>query len=284
LKNKTKILAIIIICCVILLAVFLVFSFSKNTPPENLPDNNNNNSSNTSPTNNPVVPTNNKAPLVKAISENVNPCAWYTQPLAAPGVSIKLSWNFQDPNNDSQSGYEIWVDANSSFSSVYKFNNLIEGYTLKGPNFSYLLDLKDDKEKDWLEKLSFGNKYYWKVRAKDQYGTWSEWSETRSFFLPSKPYPAVNINYLPKPSIYKKETKFYDYSMCPVSNAQFQPCKNTGAEYLWVFGDGTTSNKKGDLTHLYPKTGSYKFTLTIKDGVNACKITRTIGVINAPTK
>ena len=62
-------------------------------------------------------------------------------------------------------------------------------------------------------------------------------------------------------------------SGCAPYNAFFNNTSDGGQQFIWDFGDGTTSTDPSP-THLYPQTGSYTVTLIVNDP-NTCNFTDT---------
>lgn len=93
--------------------------------------------------------------------------------------SSKLTWDRPSYSLYSNDPFRIQVDDNSDFSSLYR------DYTTKNTYYTPVL---------------FAGTWYWRIRAKDSSGAWSDWSNTWSFILSSTPSPSPAPTSTPTPS------------------------------------------------------------------------------------
>lgn len=94
--------------------------------------------------------------------------------------SSKLTWETPSYPLYSNNPYRIQVDDDSDFSSIYR------DYDTKNTYYKPVLT-----EGTW----------YWKVKAKDSDGTWSNWSDNWSFVLAAAtPSPSPSLTPSPAPS------------------------------------------------------------------------------------
>ncbi|UCH89560.1 MAG: hypothetical protein JSV49_02630 [Thermoplasmata archaeon] len=80
----------------------------------------------------------------------------------------QLSWVFNDPDtSDYQTGFEVAVSSEETFSIIAHETGTVESLKCSHKITS---DLNDGK-------------YYWRVRAKDNYGSWGPWSVSNLLFV-----------------------------------------------------------------------------------------------------
>lgn len=87
-----------------------------------------------------------------------------------PSTQVVFAWLYSDPNGDPQGAFELEADNNFAFTSP----ELATGVIASSDHF-YIND---------PGKLFFNATYYWRVRARDIDGAWSDWSLTNSFTTP----------------------------------------------------------------------------------------------------
>lgn len=87
-----------------------------------------------------------------------------------PSTQVVFAWLYDDPNHDPQGAFELEVDNNFAFTSPELATGVIVS-----PDHFYIND---------PGKLFFNTTYYWRVRARDIDGAWSDWSLTNSFTTP----------------------------------------------------------------------------------------------------
>jgi len=212
----------------------------------------------------------NRVPEVTATSEIRNSCAWGTTPQVAPGLSVTLSWIYSDPDGDPQAAYEIWLDNSPSFSDP-KLNHLVDPSSAS----SYVLDLSQDDNHDWLTTLNWNTTYYWKVRVKDSMGNWSDWSNLDNFTTPAHAYPYPDFSWNPTSPSVNELTQFTDKSECYNAAGLIVPCSS----WYWTFQDGdpATSNLENPKTKL-TSPGTKQVTLTVADSIGSCTDSKTVNI------
>jgi hypothetical protein len=202
----------------------------------------------------------NQPPTVSNPYETQNCCAWGSSPPVAPGLAITLHWTYSDPEGDQRTAFEIWLDDSLSFSDP-KFNRVFN-VTSSESSQSYVLNLSDDQEGDWLNRLAWGTTYYWKVRVKDSAGNWSDWSQVDSFTTPSHAYPYVDFTWSPQKPTLNQVVQFIDLSECYNPSDNIIPCSS----WYWTFQNGNPpSSTSQNPTTTFSSVGSNLVTLRVTD-------------------
>jgi hypothetical protein len=211
-------------------------------------------------------------PTVPDRYETQNWCAWGSSPQVAPGLAITLHWTYSDLEGDPRSAFEIWLDDSSSFSDP-KFNKVFNISSSESSQ-SYVLNLSDDQEGDWLNRLAWGTTYYWKVKVKDSAGNWSDWSPVDSFNTPSHAYPYVNFKWDPQIPTVNQVVQFTDLSKCYNPSDNVVPCSS----WLWTFQNGNPpSSTQQNPTTTFTSVSSNLVTLRVTDSSNySCEIQKTV--------
>lgn len=200
------------------------------------------------------------------LSTDQNSCAWGTIPQAADGFSVTFEWDYAGVNP--QAAYEIWVDDNSSFTSVNKFNNLV-----LGSGTSYVLKPADDDDSNWISKLSWSTTYYWKVRVRDTKNNMSSWSDYQSFATPAHAAPDVNFTPFPESPPAKSVVTLRQDSLssrpsyCYDAAGTRYYCQARNTTYSWIFQNGNPSSLSSNknVTTTWAAKGLYAATLSIQD-------------------
>jgi chitodextrinase len=187
-----------------------------------------------------------------------------------------LHWTYSDPDGDPRTAFEIWLDDSSSFSDP-KFNKVFNISSSESSQ-SYVLNLSDDQEGDWLSQLSWNTTYYWKVRVKDSAGNWSEWSSVDYFPTPSHASPYIDFSWNPQSPVVGEVVQFTDQSNC-YDTAGTTTCSNsTGDSFLWTFQNGNpSSSTSSNPTTTFSSVGSNSVTLKVTDSSGFfCEKTKTV--------
>lgn len=113
--------------------------------------------------------------------------------------SSKLTWDTPSYTLYSNNPFRIQVDDNSDFSSIYR------DYTTKNTYYIPVL---------------FNGTWYWRIKAKDSSGTWSDWSNTWSFILSStspspSPTPTATPTQTPQSSPSSNPSSSFTISNIP---------------------------------------------------------------------
>ncbi len=212
-------------------------------------------------------------------SWNVYRDVTYTSPNQAPTASsvrvaepdycasaptATLTWSYSDPDGNAQSAYRVEIDDSSDFSSVvYNTGKIVSAAT------SHI-----------SSTLSYGTRYYARVRVWDSLDTVSSWAtmtlctgpgcagDQQSWTTPTHAYPsAVNFTWSPTSPTPNQQVDFStDTTTCYAVGGTPTAC----ASYGWDFGDGSAPVAGPETTqaHAYADTGNYSvsFTATDADG------------------
>ena len=135
---------------------------------------------------------------------------------ASSGPAAILYWSWSDPESLVQAAYRLQISERSDFSRLVhdsgKISSSNTNYATPGG------------------KLSWGKRYYWRVKAWNGGDTGSNWSGGIPFDTPLHPYPKVNFIWTPKIPMAGDEVEFIDES--DVYGASVK------ARWLWSFGGG----------------------------------------------
>jgi len=200
--------------------------------------------------------------------------------------SYIFSWDFVDDDKlgvggDGQAAYQLQLDDNSDFSSPVwdSCNNGLGINTCLSGNSSNSHGLPGGVD------INLNTNYYWRVKVKDKYGAWSDWSLTNSF----KTFPAFSPNpsftFSPLQPMVKARINFTDTSICYTQGGDSYLCKDINPDtgvyntYLWDFGDGITDSNVGDTNHTFLNVGNYTVSLTITDSIATCSTSTVLKVI-----
>jgi len=75
-----------------------------------------------------------------------------------------LSWDFSDADTDPSGGYEVQVASDVGFSTIATSSGTV-----------------DSIQRNWRAPALADGVYYWRVRSRDPFGVWSEWSAGTRF-------------------------------------------------------------------------------------------------------
>lgn len=123
------------------------------------------------------------------------------------------------------------------------------------------------------QSFEWDKKYYWQVRAKNQEGTWSNWSNTDSFNVPEHAYPMPDFIYNPLEIKVNENVDFTDASVA-YGGA-------TITAWSWVFQDGNpaSSNLQNPQDIKFLSAGSKTVSLEAADSDGySCPTSKNISV------
>lgn len=122
----------------------------------------------------------NQPPAVSNVQVNINRDSWCT---ASPYYSI--SWNYNDPENNSQTSAEIRV-----------FNKGLLKMSLTSNTNDHFTTLSNP-----LTVIEPNSPFYISVRATDGNGGFSQWVDSATMTAPGHYYPIVDFDWTPKSTI-----------------------------------------------------------------------------------
>jgi hypothetical protein len=96
-----------------------------------------------------------------------------------------FSWEFSDPDDtDYQTAFEMSIAPEKTFSVITYNSNPVE---ILGSNYTIDAEIMDGT-------------YYWRVRSRDNYGSWGPWSDPLKFNIDTKQPPVPKIECFSHPS------------------------------------------------------------------------------------
>ena len=207
-----------------------------------------------------------------------------------------LSWTYNDPDNNSQSQYQLQVATDVGFNNR-AIDCIINQSVASGQKGSSALSVVSSPANvcnDGGElggrtlEISYNNNYFWRLKVKDSQGDWSDWANGLNFTAPSHAYPWAYFTWLPQFPAVDESVQFADQSFCYSGGPGGQTCNS----WLWTFPlppewefgirdpgpppilyNNTNQNPQGKFTTL----GNEDVTLKATDDSGFfCSITRTV--------
>ena len=176
-----------------------------------------------------------------------------------------FTWSYSDPEGDAQDSYQVQISTNSNFNSIFIDSCLSpepETCNSGNPSQNYVP----------ITSLGYDTTYYWRVKAKDAQGKWSDgWATGTPFTTTPHRWPTPEFVFNPFSPCVGEIVNFYDQSTCYDASNNPYPCANENPithnfnAYLWDFGDNTTSSNLATTTHIYNIIGEYNVKLHITD-------------------
>lgn len=210
-----------------------------------------------------------------------------------PGCGVvTFEWVYQSPNNTNEKQFTLQIDDNADFSSPEV--NILVG-DLNNPSGtvnSQIIVVRPIPTTLGGNYLAYGETYHWRVKVWDIKNRVSTWIENpTSFPTYAHPFPAPDFSVSTQTGFNGSATAslltviepntsvtFVDNSVCYNSDETTYRCRDRALnEYTWTFGDGTTSNVRGDVAHTYAIAGTYTVNLHIVDDIGSCNFSTTIG-------
>lgn len=198
------------------------------------------------------------------------------------GAQVRFKWDFNDPG-DTQSAYRLEVATDSGFSNIVvrscdpalaNPNATCSTAGTPGPSYMFV-----NQPSAGYALLSWGASYYWRLKVWDSNGIGSQWiyppsplgspspSPGTFFTTPAHSYPYPDFTPSPQNPAAGEVITFIDNSKCYSSpgNTEYSCSAGPSISYLWDFGNGQTSTKKGNATTIYSTIGPKTVRLTITD-------------------
>jgi PKD repeat protein len=174
------------------------------------------------------------------------------------GCYYKFSWEFFDPDGQSQSAYRVQVDDNSDFSS---------------PEIDSGKVLSSSQSFAPTTPLKWNTRYYWRLKVWDSADLPSDWILGPSFTTPANAYPEPKFIFSPEKPFVGQKVKFIDQSIFHDSNPQ-------NRKWEWDFNnDGIIDSTDQNPEYSFGTTGDHLVTLKVTDGSGyACSTSTSITV------
>ncbi len=184
---------------------------------------------------------------------------------------VRVRWQFNDYDLDSQSGYEI---------EVYEgLTKVVDTGYQPGSNQSHAFTLVG-------ERLSFGTTYSWRLKVWDSSGAASDWvSSPTSFTTIYNAYPWPDFAWSPSSPTLNEVVQFCSIKegdcseMLQNKQTVFSDSNPAGRVWSWNFGDSVTS-PFDNPTHPYSEEKAYGVSLSVTDsfGYGPCVISYPLSV------
>ena len=211
-----------------------------------------------------------------------------------PGCGIvTFQWIYMHPKNVNQRQFQFQVDDNSNFSSPEVDIVVADLDNPSGSTNSQAVIVRPIPTTVGGNYLSYGTTYYWRVRVWDRNGRSSVWigsGDSHTTYLHSFPSPAfigssetavTRLLFGSLLSLFNpnEPVTFLDNSVCHNNDQTTYRCKDRPTNiYSWNFGDGSTSNVIGGVTHTYTTAGTYTVGLQVCDDVGCCTYQTTVEI------
>ncbi|MBZ1345212.1 MAG: PKD domain-containing protein, partial [Candidatus Nealsonbacteria bacterium] len=110
--------------------------------------------------------------------------------------------------------------------------------------------------------ISYNASFEWRVRARDSFGHWSEWTATRTFSTALHAHPWIDFTWSPTSPSVNEVVQFTDgsivYSTPP-----------TKTSFFWTFPDGSPATSSvQNATTTFTSAGSKNVSLRVRDFSN----------------
>lgn len=185
---------------------------------------------------------------------------------------VRVRWIFSD-TGDTQSAFQIQADYDPGFSSPIAADTGKLTDSCAGNCGQYVFQVAGIQ-------LSWNTNYYWRIKVWDSQDVPSNWTLGPQIVTPSHAWPIPDFSFLPQNPVLNETVVFTDASNCYLSPGNIEGyCSTTaGTVYLWSFGNGQTSPRKGYATTSYNSNEDKTVSLKITDLVGACTTTKIVSV------
>jgi hypothetical protein len=200
-----------------------------------------------------------------------------------------FSWLYMDQDLDHEISFELQIDNDSDFDSP-EVSRIFTGLSYpSGTTNTQSVDVKYTPISDYGDFINFNEDYYWRVRVQDATGLFSSWTyyneNTGTFgatttapgieyrYPSSHPDPWVDFGVSPTSAQIGENVNFLSSALshpstCYRINAgQIEPyyCEQGESDWLWDFGDESSSTAVSYTSHSYSQNGEYPIDLYITD-------------------
>ncbi len=175
-----------------------------------------------------------------------------------------FTWNYFDSNGHSQSKYQFQVDSNNNFNSP-EVDRTVEAPSNNQQTVVVSVNSVSNQ-------LNYNTEYYWRVKAWDEYGAESDWTEGPPFNTEKHRYPSIDFDWDPQESNEEEEVQFTDQSTV-YGGAVKQ-------SWSWTFEDGNPafSGQKNPIVNFINQGEKEVFlSVTDSDGYS-CPLTKIISI------
>jgi hypothetical protein len=245
-------------------------------------------------------------------ADNLQVDANYCNITGIPGSGFaSFHWDYKDKENDPEAAFEIQVSKTKYFGPA----DIVADKQLSGNGNRVGFTVFPETTKSTnvcapnCSYLNYNTPYYWRVKVwqakSSQSSDWVVYKNANNVPLAytypyTHPGPDVYYTLINTPTPGTDPAQFTDsqatQTRCYLDDGTYYPCscKNpngsdygctptqSGTTYNWTFGDNSTSNTKGPVSHNYVQPGYYKTQLQICDQVGSqtlcCSASQNISV------
>lgn len=179
-----------------------------------------------------------------------------------------LPWTYSDNEGDPQESYQLQIDNNSDFNSPeIDTGEVFSSSTTYHPAGAIL---------EW------DTGYYWRIKAKDDQGGWSDWSVC-SFDTIIHAYPDIDFNWFPENPSALELVQFTDNSTCYDDDINGSDCTSSNDSFQWSIDKTTEGDpvvKWGEQVQAtFSEPGIWDAVLEVTDSDGfTCPLTKPVNV------
>ena len=194
--------------------------------------------------------------------------------VSCPSVSgagqTYFSWMYNDADGDNEDQFAFQMDDNSDFSSPV-IDRTFSG--LSNPPGTVNQQLVSSYLASTIDSIVYNTTYYWRARARDATGLYSNWTSGGSYQKTGHPQPFPGFTFSPGNPAPLTTVSFTNSSVC-YNGTGTTACQS----YSWDFGDGSPASILQNPTHAYSATGTFAVTLKTYDETGFCSKSQNINV------